>query len=438
MTGRARRRGVAAVLSGVLLSGVLLAASVGCSHPTDSTAPPPRPAIRAMLDSHAAAVLAHHRGAFVAGLASAAAARPFRSAQLQQYANLTQLPFTHWQYVLGERAQAPGAQAAARRRFGPSAVIYQVTLRFALRGVDSQPTSHQLYWTFVRGSGGAAGSVVAADDSALSAVGGPSWRGPWDFGALTVVPGRHSLVLGHPGTGRSLLASLARTVDAAVPRVSAVWGDGWSRDVLVLVPVTAAELQADLGSAAGDAAPVVAISRSDGTDPVTGAVLGQRLVVDPARLRRLSTVGERIVLQHEVTHIASAAATTDATPTWLAEGLAEYVGNLGSGQSVTDTARELTAAVRAGATPRHLPGSTEFTGRRAAQAYEEAWLACRLIVARAGTGGLVRLYRMVGRDGSTTPDLAAAHGVRRVLGESMTRFVDQWRDYVRRELGRSG
>jgi hypothetical protein len=431
MTGRALRRGVAAVLT-----GVLLLASGGCSHPTDSTTPPSRGEVRAMLEAHAAAVLAHHRAGFVAGLAGSAAARRFRSAQLQQYANLAQLPLTHWQYVLGERARAPGAQAVARRRFGPSAVIYQVTLRFALRGVDSQPTSHQLYWTFERGT--AAGSVVAADDSALASVGGASWRAPWDFGALTVVAGQHSLVLGHPGAGRSPLVSLASTVDAAVPRVSAVWGDDWSRDVLVLVPASAAELQADLGSAAGDAAPVVAIATSDGTDPVTGAPLGQRLVVDPARLRRLSAVGERIVLQHEVTHIATAAATTDATPTWLVEGFAEYVGNLGSGQSVTDTAHELTAAVRSGAVPHHLPASSAFAGSRAAQAYQEAWLACRLVAARAGSAGLVRLYRMVGRDGSTTPDLAVAHALRRVLGEPMARFVGQWRNYLRRQLGRSG
>lgn len=430
MTGRVRRGVVAA------LSGALLAAGAACSHSAgssaaDATAPASRAAIRAMLTAHAAAVLDHRPAAFAAGLDHAAAAARFRSAQLQQYADLAKLPLTRWQYVLGERARAPGAQAAARRRFGATAVIYQVTLRFALRGVDTEPTSHQLYWTFLRGSGG---SVVAADDSALTAVGGASWRGPWDFGPLTVVRGRHSLVIGHPATGRPLLTSLARVVDAAVPAVSAVWGQDWSRDVLVVVPASEAELQADLGTAVGDTAPVAAIATSDGTDPVSGTVLGQRLVVDPTRLRRLSAVGERIVLQHEVTHIAAAAATTDTTPTWLAEGFAEYVGNLGSGQPVADAAQELTTVVRSGSVPRHLPEPAAFTGPRAAQAYEEAWLACRLLAARAGRAGLVRLYRMVGRDGGTTPDLAAAHAVRQVLDEPMSRFVAQWRGYLRREL----
>jgi hypothetical protein len=156
--------------------------------------------------------------------------------------------------------------------------------------------------------------------------------------------------------------------------------------------------------------------------------------VDAARIGRLSRVGERIVLQHEVTHIAAAAATTDATPTWLAEGFAEYVGNLGSGQSVPDAASELATAVRSGAVPRRLPEPGAFTGRAAGRAYEEAWLACRLIASRAGQAGLVRLYRMVGRDGAAAQG-AAAHAARRVLGEPISRFVAQWRAYLRQQLG---
>jgi hypothetical protein len=275
--------------------------------------------------------------------------------------------------------------------------------------------------------------VVIADDSALAAVGGASWRGPWDFGPLLVVRGAHALVVGHP-QHRALLRPLAAAVSAAVPVVASVWSGGWAREVFVIVPASASERSADLGASGVETAPVAAVAASDGVDPVSGKVLAPRLVVDPRRLAELSKVGLRILLQHEVTHLADAAATSESTPTWLVEGFAEYVGNLGSGQRVPFAASELAALVRQGRLPRTLPPAAEFAGTAAAIAYQEAWLACRLIAARIGTAGLVQFYRTVGR--STAPPAAAADAaLRRYLHEGTRLFVQQWRAYLQSELG---
>ena len=119
----------------------------------------------------------------------------------------------------------------------------QVTLRYALRGVDPVPTQHDLWWTFVR----AGGHVELAGDRDLESAGGTSWQGPWDFGPLVAVTGAHSLVLGHPGD-RAQLQVIADTVDAAVPDVTAVWGTGWTQDVAVLVPDSDTELKAAVGA----------------------------------------------------------------------------------------------------------------------------------------------------------------------------------------------
>lgn len=420
-----RRRATAAALALLVAS----TAAAGCSH-SAGNGPPSRTQIAAALGAHGRAVQSGNRAAFLAGVSTAPAAQAFRQRQAGEFANLRRLPIARWWYTLGPRAQAPDAQQGARRRFGPSAVVYRVSLHYQLHGIDAVPTSQFLYWTFVRGGSGA----VAVDDSALEDVGGPSWRGPWDFGPLTVVRGRHCLVLGHPGTA-TLLHTLARTVDSAVPVVSSVWGTDWSRDVLVLVPTGAAELRADLGPAADDAAPVIAAAASDGTDPRTGAALGQRLVVDPRKLHGVSPVGLRIVLQHEITHIAAAGATTEATPTWLTEGFAEYVGNLGSGQPVRVAAQELAAALRRGGVPRRLPGSGAFTGSAAAVAYEGAWLACRMFAQRFGQSALVRFYREVGHAESDTPLATALHDT---AHETLARFTAQWRRYLREQLGVAG
>jgi len=419
LPGRAAIAAIAAAM--VIVAGTCAA----CSHAPSDDSPPTRSQLAAFLAGQSRAVSGHDRAGVVAGLDPRASAARFRDRQLAAYDNLTRLPLASWRYLLGPRAQAPGAQRQARHRFGPSAVVYQVTLRYALRGMDRLPSSHLLWWTFAR----VAGRIVVSSDSALDLVGGVSWRGPWDFGPLHVVRGRHCLVLGHGAGSLPGLRQLAADVDRAVPAVSAVWGDDWSRDVLVVVPQGPAERSADLGTAEEEAAPVAAVATSDGTDPLTGTPLGQRLVVDPRQVRRLSPLGLQILLRHEVTHIASAAATTDASPTWLVEGFAEYVANLHTGQPVPVAAQELAAAVRRGAVPRGLPGSGAFAAAHAAVVYESSWLACRMFAQRFGQAALVRFYRQVGR-APGPPAAAVAAAMRSVAHEPTARFVSQWRAYV--------
>jgi hypothetical protein len=292
------------------------------------------------------------------------------------------------------------------------------------------PTRHDLWWTFVR----TGGTVRLAGDTDLADAGGTSWRGPWDFGRLVVVTGARSLVLGHPAD-RSRLPAIADTVDAAVPDVSDVWGTDWTQNVAVLVPDSAAELTAAVGASSSITAQVAAVAVSDGTDPVSGAVYGQRLIVEPASLTQLSALGRRILYTHEITHIAAARATSDVEPHWLVEGFADYVSNLHSGQSVATIAAELRADVRAGKVPDALPAAADFeTASTAAQAYEESWLACRLIAARVGPAGLVRFYKLVGSTpGDGEQALASALG--KVLHETTAQFTTQWRNYLQSQLG---
>jgi hypothetical protein len=371
----------------------------------------------------------HDRSAFLADLDPAVQAGDFRVRQQQAFANLMKLPLASWRYRLEGETDAKGAEAAASRRFGTDAVIVRLSLAYAFRGIDRIPTTHDLWWTFVRHDGRV---VLAADDS-LAQAGGQSWQGPWDFGPLLVRPGTHSLVIGHPDSA-SALDGIRATVDAAVPVVTSVWGAGWSQDVAVIVPSSEAELQAQAGESMDATLTVAAVAISDGQDPVSGQVYGQRLIVNPAALRQLSDLGQRIVIQHEITHIAAAPATSAASPTWLVEGFADYVGNLHSGQSVTTTAAELTADVRHGRVPHTLPATDAFsTEGQSAQAYEGAWLACRLIAQRAGQGGLVRFYRLVGASPSSS-DAAVAGALRRVLHESTRAFTAQWRHYLTAQL----
>ncbi len=386
--------------------------------------------VGAALSRHADAVLHHDRPAYLAGLDGAAAAVAFRSAQTAAYANLVRIPFGRFAYALGPAVTDTEAQAAARQKFGPSARVLRLSLSYTLSGIDVRPTSHDLWWTFVRRDG----HVVAAADDALADAGGASWQGPWDFGPVAVVRGRSSLVLG-PAALATQLPAIAAQADAAIPAVTAVWGTSWTRRVAVEVAGSDAALTADLDATTpvtrGSGTSALAVS--DGTDTLSGMPIGQRLVVDPLEYDRLSDVGRRITVTHEVTHIASAAVTGAGTPRWLVEGFAEYVGNLHSGQSVPTTARELRAQVRSGHLPAVLPTSSDLGGSDAAAGYEASWLACRLIASTVGAQGLVRLYRSVGTSELPTDDAVTA-AFRAILHTTTAAFTARWRAYLRAQL----
>jgi hypothetical protein len=410
---------VAAMIAGLVVGGC-------SSH--DSSAPTLAD-VTALLTRRAAAVRDHDRAAFLAGVSTGAGSAAFRRAQARQFANLVRLPLATWTYRVESRTDDHAAEAAADKRYGAAAIVVRLALRYALRGVDPIPTTHDLWWTFIRSDG----RVVLAGDDALADVGGVSWRGPWDFGPLDVVPAARGIVLGHLADDIALHA-IAGLVDSAVPTVSAVWGTGWPRDVAVIVPASQNEFDVDTGESADVTSDAAAVAVADGQDPRSGRVYGQRLVVNPSEFARLSTLGRRITIRHEITHIATADATGAASPRWLVEGFAEYVGNLGTGQPVPTAASELRAQVRHGALPTALPSDAAFdTAGSSAPAYEQAWLACRLIAARAGQRGLVRFYRLVGASPSAS-GVAVAAALRSVLHETTAAFIGQWRASLKAQL----
>jgi len=220
----------------------------------------------------------------------------------------------------------------------------------------------------------------------------------------------------------SLIADQVANVDATLDAVA------------VLIPDSAAEFASVSGDSL-DSHDIAAVAVADSVSP-DGTVLGARIVLNPTTLPRLDAAGRRLVVQHELTHIASRADTDDQMPTWVIEGFADYVGNLDSGQPVRTAAAELSGEIRHGMVPAALPTGADFDGAntRLAQVYEESWLACRLIAARAGQQGLVRFYRDVSTAALSQPATAAAVGLQQVLHTGVASFTAQWRAYLQAEL----
>jgi hypothetical protein len=257
----------------------------------------------------------------------------------------------------------------------------------------------------------------------------------WDYTPVHVVRRANVLVLG----ARSELPTMVTVADqaqAAIPRVTAVWGRGWSRKVVFVVPATQREM-AGITDDFQNLDHIAALTSSEFSTTQAGeAPVGDRVTINPASWPEFASLGASIVLTHEVTHVATRADTGRSMPKWLSEGFADYVGFRNTGVPTYLVAAELAGRINAGHPDRRLPTDRAFRGgaKLLPQAYESAWLACRYLAEHYGVNKLVRFYKAVGMS-DLDPTAAVASGLHRIYRLTPHRFTAAWRGFVKAQLG---
>jgi hypothetical protein len=244
---------------------------------------------------------------------------------------------------------------------------------------------------------------------------------------------RHGIVLSHPGNGQ-MVERLTRELDPSVDAVGEIWPTSWSKRVVLLLPDSAGEMKALVGPDF-PVNSVVAVAVADRVDNASRTVTGQRVVLSPNGVRALSIPSLRVVLRHEITHLAARADTVDGSPTWLLEGFADYVGYRDSDVTLEQGAPDLARQVRAEGPPTSLPEDRAFrsSGADLDQAYQQSWSLARFVAQRWGEPRLVRLYRTLAAVGPAsarrTDDL-----LREVLGVDRAKLVGDWQEFLRDAL----
>jgi hypothetical protein len=196
------------------------------------------------------------------------------------------------------------------------------------------------------------------------------------------------------------------------------------------VPATQDELGRIVGGN-GDYSQIAAVATAELTDANAGYhPVGDRIVINPPNFAKLGSLGRRVVLTHEVAHVATRASSGPATPAWLVEGFADYIGYLGVRVPYSQSASELRSAVRRGHVPSALPTDADFDGSNVdlAQVYEAAWFATTLIAERYGQDGLLDLYRTVGRPGA--PASALDDAFAGLWDTDTEAFTEQWQRFL--------
>jgi hypothetical protein len=338
--------------------------------------------------------------------------------------NLMKLPLGQFSY--GDVRSGPALSTPRSRQVGPQAWVGTVTGDYTLAGFDRAPQSFEATYTFVYRPGG--WRIAGDTDGATSLQ-------MWDLPGLRVIRGKSTVVIGNAPESR--MRDYSTTADAAVRRVSSVWGTDWNSHVVIVTPATNAEF-----------AKVLARSTEKGLDQVaaiTQGVIeqgrraqGDRVVINPKAFTALQALGRRVVITHELTHVAARSSTTGPSPIWLTEGMADYVGYSGLGLSRERVASELLALVRAGKGPTALPQDADFdpSKTKIAPAYSGSWLAVSRLVDLYGQAKVVAFYRAVtsasnaGGVAASSPEATAASVFPRSFGVTEVQFVAGWRSYL--------
>ncbi|MER5794123.1 hypothetical protein [Streptomyces sp. NPDC001980] len=388
--------------SGTVGLCLLLLPLAGCGGGQSSTGTA-MAEVQQVLDRRSAAVLGHDEQAYA------------ETGTRSSYADLRAVPLADWSYRL-TALHPDGAGVTA-----------DAQLSYRIQGYDKAPVTTDRALTLSRTADGK--WYVTYDKPAEK-----SGQQLWDQGKVTAVKTTHTLVLG-VGQSRTTLRGYARLADTAVPAVSKAWGTDWTQRVVLLVPGSLNGMAGLLGAPASNYKGIAAVTTGEAGG--SGQAPADRVILNPEAYAVLGAVGRQVVLTHETTHVATRAHTTAATPLWLSEGYADWIGYLDTGRTPTEAAPELARAVEAGDAPEDLPADKDFgftdDPTKLAQAYEGGWLACRMIAAHWGEEKLGAFYRAVGAHKERAG--AVEDALRTELGTTLPDFTARWRDYLTAQLG---
>jgi hypothetical protein len=376
-------------------------------------------------------VVAGDKRAFMATVAPGS--QVFVRDQARLFASMSQVPLQSYglRAVWGRYGDL--ARARDRGRYpGAQRVAVPVTEeRYRIRGFDGPAVEEDLFYTFIRQGG----RWQIASDSDLNDLGLGSARQLWDFGPVTVSRSRHFMLLSHPcsapiGCAR-LQGDVLDVAETALQRVDRFWHVPWRHRIVISAPTTTAELRRIL-QAPFDVNKFVAFALSSEDIEHGLRFFGHRIILNWRTLANRSRGSVLTILAHELTHVATRSSSGPQIPTFVEEGIAEYVGYNADPSSLS----YLNSVVSAGGFDGRLPRDYQFTTGSAKDiflSYQKAESAVGYFIHRWGLDRFVRFYRALGRQRVVTgmPRWHLDHSLQHIIGVGLDRFQKQWASSLR-------
>lgn len=379
----------------------------------------PAAQIAPLLAQRGASVLTKNRAAWQETISPAA--RAFRVRQGRVFGRLTALAPRSWAYSFRRATPLP-----ASRSMQSGGWVAQVDLAYQLTAGGPTVHRHQYLTIIPAGhrSTSAAGTAGPGDWRIAGDTAGPTQSDLWDLSPISVTRGSRCLVIGSI-EWRQLNRKITNSCQRSAVRVDSVWGRGWPRQTTLIVP----DSQKQLGQLL-DRSSTESKGLSDTAAVTVGPVSeAEEVLINPVVFTKFPALGIRVVLAHEMVHVATRATGSGDAPTWLAEGFADYVGFGDSGLGPRDIAGDALREVDRGRIPSAFPGDATFDsdGKGAAAAYGFAWTIMKTIANHGGTQRAVAFYRAA-TSGTGAASARVDGAVRKVLGlKDSQALVAEWR-----------
>lgn len=268
-------------------------------------------------------------------------------------------------------------------------------------------------------------SAVLLAELAIGAVlvaASPSPPAQWPAQTSELSDGRTVRLVNEGGQrGEALLKRVSTDIPVAIDAVVRFWGPDVERDIVVVATGSEEDFvrraHLDPQRRWSD---IAAVAVADSVDLTAQRAAGQRIVLAP-EAARMSDSALRIVLTHELFHLAARPYTALDAPRWFTEGVADFV------------ARPPEPLPRGASAGTALPADAELdvAGPARAAGYDRAWWFARFVAADFGVDGLRRLYTEAAGAGRT--DFATA--VRAALGTDIDGLQARWERWLRAPTG---
>lgn len=335
--------------------------------------------MQTLADVRAAAVLHKDEAAFMATVDPEAPAS-FRESQRRQLQGLSSLPLSSYRLEIhteesGDLSAAiASGYPGASRRFLP-----ETRQRWAITGADNVPALDRLWLSYVERGG----RWFVAGDSDVADLGLTTPLGLWDGGSVVVQHTTRATILSHPSGAPRALA-LGQLAEQAIDRVGA-WD--WPGRIVMILPSSPKELETILRTTL-DVTKFVAFVSYDAERTPAYRPSGPRMYVQDQNLGKYSARFQLETLVHEMVHAAAAPASGPYIPSWVHEGVADWIA---TGMSTHERRPHGSDGV--------LPRDDEFSAGSQTSiinAYSEGRSAVSYLAARSGPGAPIAFFKALG------------------------------------------
>jgi hypothetical protein len=363
--------------------------------------------VQAVLDARAAAVRSGDKDAWMATV-DPDAPKSFRDAQARLFDGLRSVPLES--YSLEARTEDTGDLARGLDlKYGAKVQLPETRQRLRLRGYDDRDAVDSLWLTFVERGG----RWYVGGDEDLAALGLDTARGLWDYAPIATLETEHLLTIYHPAQEERARA-LSAIAEEAIVTLQKRWDQPWSQRIPMVLPADTDELEKLLQSTIDLDKFLAFVSYGSVRDTDAGwDATAPRIYIQDENLRSYSRAYQVETLVHELAHAAGAPLAGPFVPSWVHEGVADWIA---TGRSTRERKPDGSDGV--------LPRDFEFsTGSQTSiiRAYRESRSATSYLSARRGLGAPTALFREVGsvRVAAGSTDFQVDAGLRRATGGAM-------------------